>query len=66
MLDVMTDDQVSPQGPFGCSQLPCTMIRDFSAQLGVPCLLVEGPVVWVMEGMLTQQLKRLTWSCEKC
>lgn len=53
LLGVVTDARVSPQGPFGCSQLPCTMIRDFSAQLGAPCLLVEGLLVRVMEGMLT-------------
>lgn len=56
----------SPQGRFGCSQLPSTMIRDLSAQLGAPCLLVEGLLVRVMEGMLTEQLKRLSRVCKKC
>lgn len=42
------------------------MIRDLSAQLGAPCLLVEGLLVRVMEGMLTEQLKRLSRVGKKC
>ena len=65
LLGVKTDSSVSPQGPYGCSPLPCTTTRGFSALFGAPRLLAEGPAAQVMEGMLTQQLKRLTQQCEK-